>query len=212
MKKILVVTALFSLNCGICFSQDGQSGIKLGDSEKAALEQTIIEKSKAIKSLQCGFVQEKTSALVTGKAVAKGILVYQAPSSLRWEYKEPTPSTLILNGNNAVLLNKDGKKVGDARMLKQLAGMIINVISGESLKDNKQFSTEIFQTDTRIRVVLTPVQKRMKDFYSTIEMVLDGKTLLAERIVLNEASGDKTVISFIDKELDSEIPQSKFSF
>jgi len=163
--------------------------------------------------LQCGFVQEKTSALVTGKAVAKGILLYQSPSALRWEYKEPIPSTLILSGNNAVLLNKEGKKVGDARMLKQLAGMIINVINGESIKSDKQFSTEIFQTDnSRIRVVLTPVQKRLKDFYSTIEMVLDGKTLLADRIILNESSGDKTVISFTDKELNGEIPQTEFSF
>ena len=200
---------MFSLVCGGVFSQNGT---KLNDSEKTALEQTIIEKSKAIKTLRCDFVQEKTSALVTQKAVAKGVLLYQAPSFLRWEYKEPTPSTLILGGNNAVLLNREGKKVGDARMLKQLAGMIINVISGESLKDNKQFSTEIYQTDTRIVVILTPVQKRMKDFYSTIEMAFDGKTLLAERITLNESSGDKTVISFVNKELDGEISQTEFSF
>jgi len=209
MKKIALTTFLFITICGNIFSQTGR---KLNESEKQEFEQKIIEHSGKIQTLQCSFVQEKTSTLVTEKTIAKGILLYQSPNMLRWEYTEPKPSTLILNGNNAVLLNKDGKRMGNERMLKQLGGIIISMINGEGIRQNKQFSSEIFDAGNKeIRIILTPIQKRLKDFYSNIELKIDPATLLANKIILNEKSGDNTVILLANKELNKEIPLSKFA-
>ena len=211
MKKIALTTFLLITICGNIFSQTGR---KLSESERQDFEQKIIEQSKNIKTLQCSFIQEKISTLVSEKAVAKGILLYQSPDMLRWEYTEPKPSTLILNGNNAVLLNQDGKRLGNERMLKQLGGIIISMINGEGILQNKQFSSEIFDAgnkDKEIRIVLTPVQRRLKEFYKDIELEIDSKTLLANKIILNEKSGDKTVILLANKELNKEIPPEKFA-
>ncbi|MDR2510880.1 MAG: outer membrane lipoprotein carrier protein LolA [Bacteroidales bacterium] len=207
MKKIICITILFSIFCGNVFSQNGR---KLTESEKQAFEQKMVEQSQKIKTLQCDFVQEKTSALVSEKAVAKGILLYQSPSMLRWEYTAPTPSTLILNGNNAALLNKDGKRVGNDKMIKQLGGLIISVINGDGIKNSKQFSTEVFETDSQFRVVLSPVQKRLKEFYQSIELKIDKNTFLASEIILNEKSGDKTVIYLNNRKLNEKIDKEKF--
>jgi outer membrane lipoprotein-sorting protein len=172
----------------------------------------ITEASKKIQTLQCSFIQEKTSALVSEKAVAKGILLYQSPSMLRWEYTEPTPSTLILNGNDAVLLDKNDKKVGNEKMLRQLGGIIISMINGNGIAQNKQFSSEFYEIDgAQMLIVLTPIQKRLKDFYNKIELRIDLKTMLADNITLDEKSGDKTIIFLTNKVLNSEIPQSKFA-
>ena len=172
----------------------------------------IAEASKKIQTLQCSFIQEKTSILVSEKAVAKGALLFQSPNMLRWEYTEPTPSTLILNGNHAVLLSQDGKHLGNERMLKQLSGIIISMINGEGVQQNKQFSSEIFDVESNeIRIVLTPIQKRLKDFYNKIELRIDRKTMLANDIILDEKSGDKTVILLANKMLNVKIPQSKFT-
>ena len=206
MRKIIFITILFSLICGNAFSQR-----KLGESEKAFFEKKIVEQSKKIKTLQCAFVQEKTSALVAEKAVSKGILMYQTPSMLRWEYAEPTPSTLILNGNDAVLLDKNNKKVGNEKMLRQLGGIIISMINGNGIAQNKQFSTEFYELqNAQMLVVLTPVQKRLKDFYSKIELKIDLNTMLANEIILNEKSGDKTVILLTNKVLNTEISKKRF--
>ena len=210
MKKIFFTIFLLFAIFGVSFSQNRQ---RISESDREVLEQRMIEKSKEIKTLQCVFVQEKTSKLVVEKAVAKGILLYQSPDAMRWEYTAPTPSTLILNGNNAVMLNKEGKKVGNAKMLKQLIYLIINAINGENIKNDKQFSREIYETDNaQILVVLTPVQKRLKEFYTSIELKIDSKTLLANEIVLNEKSGDNIVIFLINKELNKEISPTNFSF
>ena len=209
MKKIALTTFLFITICGNIFSQTGR---KLNESEKQEFEQKIIDHSGKIQTLQCSFIQEKTSTLVTEKTIAKGILLYQSPNMLRWEYTEPKPSTLILNGNNAVLLNKDGKRMGNERLLKQLGGIIISMINGEGIRQNKQFSSEIFDAGNKeIRIILTPLQKRLKEFYSNIELKIDSKTFLANEIILNEKSGDNTVILLTNKELNKEIPLSKFA-
>jgi outer membrane lipoprotein-sorting protein len=180
--------------------------------QKQFLLEKIADSSKKIETLQCDFVQEKTSTLVREKAVANGILRYQSPLMLRWEYTAPTPSTLILSGNSAVLLNKDSEKVGNDKMIKQLGKLIISIINGDGIKNSKQFSTEIFEPEgNQILVVLMPVQKRIKEFYHTIELKIDKNTFLASEIIMNEKSGDKTIIYLSKKILNEEISQNEFA-
>jgi outer membrane lipoprotein-sorting protein len=206
MKKYLLIICLSAIYVNI-FSQK-----ILSESEKAIFEQKIIEQSEKIETLQCTFVQEKTSVLVMEKSVARGVLLYQSPSALRWEYTEPTPSTLILNGNAAALQDKDGKKIGNDKMIKQLGDLIISVINGNGIKNSKQFSVNLFETENnQIMVVLTPVQKRIKEFYSSIELIIDKNTFLASEIIMNEKSGDKTVIHLNNIKINERIDADKFA-
>jgi outer membrane lipoprotein-sorting protein len=206
---LLIMFCIFSMFCKTAFSQGGR---KLNAGEKATFEQTIQEQSKKIKTLQCHFVQEKTSTLVKEKAVAKGILHYQSPSMLRWEYVEPLPSVLILNGKNAILLDKDGKpQDGNVNLLKQLGDIIISLINGNSLVQNKQFSTEVFESENDFVLILTPVQRRLKEVYKSSELKIDKSSYLASEIAMNEKSSDRTVIFLNDIELNKEIDPDKFT-
>jgi len=209
MSKKLLIILFVSIFCGIIFSQNIR---QLNDIEKQIIEQKIVAQSTKIETLQCDFSQEKTSTLISEKAEARGVLLYQTPSKLRWEYNTPTPSTLILNGNNALLLDKNGQKTGDERMVKQLGAIIISMINGSGITQNKQFSAEYFEIDNSLLlIVLTPVQKRLKDFYNTIEVKIDINTMLANNIILNEKTGDKMIISLKNIVLNSEISQNKFN-
>jgi len=208
MKKLFLITILLSAVCGNIFSQTGR---KLNESEKVAFEQKMIDRLKEIKALQCDFVQEKISTLVVEKSVSNGIMLYCYPQMLRWEYIKPTQSTLILNAGNAALLNKDGKRTGNDKMVKQLGSLIIGLINGHGIKNSKQFSTEVFETDTQYRMVFTPVQKRLQEYFKSIEMKIDKNTLLSPEIVMNENSGDKTVIYMNNIVINKEISQSKFT-
>ena len=208
MKKTICIIILLSVCCGNIFSQTGR---KLSESEKSAFEQKMIDRLKEIKTLQCDFVQEKTSTLVAEKSVHNGIMLYCYPQMLRWEYIKPTPSTLILNTGNVALLNKDGKRIGNDKMVKQLGGLIISLINGDGIKNNKQFSTEVFDVDNHFCIVFTPVQKRLQEYFKSIEMKIDKNTLLSQEIVMNEKTDDKTVIYMNNIILNKEIPQSKFT-
>ena len=212
MRKVICTTILFSMICGNVFSQTGK---KLDESEKQVFEQKMVEGLKKVTTLQCTLALEKTSSLTAEKVMMKGAMMYQSPSKLRWEYTDPTPSTLILNGNNAVLLDKNGEKIadnGNEKMLKQLGNFIIMMISGKGImQQNKMFSPEFYEIDdAQMLVVLTPAQKRLKDLYNKIELRIDRKTMLANNIMLDEKSGEKTVISLTNKILNLEISPNKF--
>jgi outer membrane lipoprotein carrier protein len=206
MNKISLII-LLSIICGNAFSQDRK---KLSESVKQVFEQTMMAEVLKIKTLQCDFVQEKTSTLVNEKSVATGFLLYQSPSMLRWEYTAPTPSILILNGKDAIFRDKNGKEQGNATILKQLGSIIISMINGESLRQNKIFSTDVFETDKNFMVTLMPLQKRLRNYYNFIELTLDRNTFLASEIAMYEKSGDKTVIFLNNKKINIEFDVNKF--
>lgn len=208
MKKVFLTAVLFSVICGNIFSQTEK---KLSESEKAAFVQKMVAHSKKINTLQCNFVQTKTSTLVSEKSVTSGILLYRSASALRWEYTAPTPSTLILNGNDAIFFDRHGKRQGNTAVLKQLGGIIISMINGKSLQQSKQFASEVFENEVDFTVVLTPLQKRLKDYYKSLEMKLDKDSFLASEIVLLEKSGDTTVIILNGILMNTDIESHKFA-
>jgi outer membrane lipoprotein-sorting protein len=184
---------------------------KLSEHDKLLFAQEMIEHYKQIQTLQCDFVQEKTSAMFSQKAVAKGVMLHQPPSMLHWEYTMPTPSTLILNGGSAALFNKDGKRIGSEAMMKQLGALIISMVNGDGIKNTNLFASECYDVDDKeMLLVLTPMHKRMKEFKS-IELTIEKNTFLASRITLNEKSGDQTTIYLNNKLLNQKISMDKFA-
>jgi outer membrane lipoprotein-sorting protein len=207
MKKLAVVL----ISALICNNITAQSYKKLLNNEKQQFEQKLLDMSKKMKTLQCSFVQEKTSVLLNEKSVSKGIMLYKSANCLRWEYTEPNKAILILNGKNATLTDGNGKKLGNERMLKQLGELIVCMINGEGMKDSKQFSAEFCEFDKNtILMVLKPMQKRLKEFYASFQLKIDKNTMLASEIVMEERTGDKTIITLKDRKLDIEIDDSKF--
>ena len=208
MKRILVLTTYILL---IISSLQAQGTRKFTESQKQAFEKQFIDKSRSISTLQSAFVQTKTSTMVSHSAVSKGNMYYRNPSMLIWEYTSPSKSSLIVDGRSTRLLDENGNIVGNKNVSKQLGSLIINMINGNSIVDNKLFTTEIFEiANNQILVVLTPQQRRLKDFYSTIKIKVDHNTLIATEISMDEKSGDNTVVSFTNIQLNKDIPTSKF--
>ena len=166
MKRILVLTIYILL---VITSLQAQGTRKFTESQKQVFEKQFIDKSRSISTLQSAFIQTKTSTMVSQSAVSKGNMYYRNPSMLIWEYTSPSKSSLIVDGRSTRLLDENGNIVGNKNVSKQLGSLIINMINGNSIVDNKLFTTEIFEiANNQILVVLTPQQRRLKDFYSTI--------------------------------------------
>lgn len=184
---------------------------KLTDTQRQKFEKEFIAKSREIASLQCGFTQTKTSVLVAGNAVSKGNMYYSSPSMLAWEYVAPIKSVLVVNGKQTRLLDNNGKSVGNSQAIKQLGGLIINMINGSNIADGKMFSSEIFDISSEtVQIELYPVGKRLKSYYRQINIKIDTKRMVAIEIVMHENSGDCTTIVFDKIELNQKIDDTKF--
>ncbi len=209
MSKILIFLFFISF---VVSGLYGQTNRKMSEEQRSEFEQQFIAESKNIATLRCDFIQTKTSTLVAQSAINKGVMLYKKPSMLVWEYTQSPKSTLVVNGKNAVLFNEKGKAIGNDRLIRQLGEMIINMVNGNSISDSKMFKAEAFYSHGGIVVFeLTPIQKRLKDYYQKITIKIDLQTLIATEIVMSEKSGDSIAISLHNIQTNKEIPDNKFN-
>lgn len=111
-------------------------------------EQQIIDKiaksAQDMKSMQCNFVQTKHLKMLNDKMVSNGIMYYQQPNKLRWEYTTPYSYTFILNDSKVLLKKGERNDVIDVnqnKMFKEIARMMMNSVVGKCLSDKKSFKT-----------------------------------------------------------------------
>ena len=213
MRKILCYIGLL-LCCVPAFSQQKEIYLqgKLTGLNHEDIIWEISTTAKKTKTLYCDFVQEKTSSLVAETAISKGKMYFKSPHSLRWEYVSPQASALIVNNNDVALKTANGTSADvNTRMLKELANIIISSIDGSGLNDSKNFSADLSVSDLHYMVELTPVNKRIAAVYSSIVLIIQRETYLADSIILIEKNGDKMKISFSNHKLNQPLDNKLFN-
>jgi outer membrane lipoprotein-sorting protein len=160
--------------------------------------------------LQCNFKQEKHSSLLKEPQSTTGIMYFQKPESLRWEYTSAAKFVLITSENKTVIINEKGEKIKNDKMFAPLSKLIIGVISGKELESEKNFKAECFASDKTILIVLNPISKQSKAMFSSIELTIDKTTNLAKTIKLNEKNDDFTIITFSNHKKNQAINAQLF--
>jgi hypothetical protein len=72
--------------------------------------------------------------------------------------------------------------------------------------DNPDFQYRIFENAGSWLIEFKPMVSNLKELYKNINIVLDKKDFTASAIGMYDATGDKTVIRFQNKELNGQIP------
>ncbi len=181
--------------------------------DASALRSELTASSQKIESIACDFTQEKNMSMLAEKAVSKGKFYFKKESKVRLEYQQPKKSLIVMN--NGKMLMQDDKKTTQmdmhrSKVFQQLNNIIIGSING-SLFTEKDFISKYYETNSLIKVELTPVSKTLHNFISTIVIVLDKKDFTATRIEMNEASGDNTVLLFSEKQINKAMQDSLFA-
>jgi outer membrane lipoprotein-sorting protein len=180
--------------------------------DEAALRKKITEASQKLNTIQCDFVQEKNLSMLSEKVVAKGKFYFKRESKIRLEYQEPTKSLLAMN--NGKMTMQDDKKTTHTDMhrikaFQQLNTIIVGSING-TLFSNPDFSVRFSESNSLVKVELKPLAKILKNYLSTIVIILEKKDFTATRLEMNEVSGDNTILSFSNKVINGEVADSLF--
>jgi outer membrane lipoprotein-sorting protein len=213
MRRISLVTfILVGMLLGRVQAQNSKESAVTGE-QLTQLTQAVSKAHQQLKTLSANFIQEKSSALFTEKMVQKGILYYQSPKQLRWEYKSPKALSLLFDDTKVTVLTEKGAIDNPNKMLNELGKMIINTINGSNMSDNGNFTISFMKNsqDGSYIAVLTPINKKIKANYSSIRIILNGKDYLAEKVILNESNGDVTTIIFSNKKVNQPIPANSFT-
>lgn len=164
-------------------------------------------------SIKSDFVQEKNLSMLSEKITSKGKFWFKKDNQVRMEYSAPFQYLLVINKDKVFI--KDGQKQNTIntksnKLFQQINKITVDCVQGNVL-NNPDFKIRVFESKGGFLVELTPISKGLKDFFKTINVIVDKKDYAVASIEMNENSGDNTVIRFSNKEMNTNIPDALFA-
>jgi outer membrane lipoprotein-sorting protein len=170
------------------------------------------DEGKKITAIRSNFIQEKNLSLLEEKIVSEGKFWYKKENKVRLEYQKPFRYLMMMNGDQMVI--RDDQKESristhSNKLLQQINRIMVDCVNG-SILENKDFTSRVFQNDKAYLLVMSPTSRSMKEFFQTIQVLVDKKDWTVTGITLTEPGGDNTVIRFSDKALNEKLDDSLF--
>ncbi len=187
----------------------GQSFKPAANPEKVLAE--LRKTSQATSSIQASFTEEKYLAVLKEPEKSSGLFYYQQKDKMRWEQRTPSKYIILINGDKLRIQegNKE-KNVGQAgRMAAQIKELMIGLVNGD-FQQNKGFSSAVLEDSDHYQVVLTPVNRRLKNIYSKIAMNFSKSSLRLKELSFFEKGGDKSLMKFQQEKFNQPIAENLF--
>jgi outer membrane lipoprotein-sorting protein len=168
-----------------------------------------------IQSLITDFIQEKHLSIFTEVVKSRGVLMYQHPARIRFEFTEPFQSVFIVNDRSTAtfeFVNKKWRKqnTGNARMTRMITEQILVWLQGRFREKDDVYDISAI-TNGRTRLILTPKHKAFRKHIQSIELGLNVDNTGLTDIILRESGNDYTLISFINERRNPEITKDAFA-
>ena len=209
MNKLLCIVFLLLIYCSAKAQHAGYTGIK----DVATFKSQFAAASQKINSIKADFTQEKNLSMLSDKIISKGKFWFKKDNKVRMEYNQPFQYLMILNNNNIYI--KDGQKenkisAGSNKLFQQVNKIVLDCVRGTAFS-NTDFKVNAFESKQTYLVELTPVVKNLKDIFKNIDVIIDKKDYSVNTIAMNEVAGDNTTIHFINKEINTNLPDALFT-
>jgi outer membrane lipoprotein-sorting protein len=209
--KIYNICLLLLVSAGILRAQTQLKPM----SDIAGFKSKLEEMSKSTESITSDFVQEKNLVVLSEKIISKGIFFFRKENNIRWEYTQPYRYLIIISNGQLFTRDDRNQKLYDIesnRMFQEMNRFISGCIQGDILKNDKDYSTEYFESSSQYFVKLVPRAEKMKEMLNEVQIWFDRKDLTVSGLKMVESGQDYTKIDFINKKLNTDIPLEKFSF
>lgn len=164
-----------------------------------------------IKSIEADFIQEKQMRILKKPLIAHGHFIYQSPDSLRWEYRQPMRSVLLMHeggGQRFTFSDKGWGEDGGGEMksMNLVFQEISNWLNGR-FDENPLFNASLVPGN---RVILTPKGSGMDQFVQRIEMILGEQPGVMKEVWIHEGPDSST--RFLFKDIQINLPVSEMLF
>lgn len=165
-----------------------------------------------LQTVQTDFTQEKHLKILLRPLISRGRFVFQPPDSLRWEYKTPVRSILLMHrGGIKKFIAKQGRLEEEKGMQLDAMQVVLTEISNwldGRFTENKAFATTVQDDQT---VLLTPKDEGMRTFIRTIELKLGRKEGVLDAVTIFEGPDAFTRLEFSNAVLNQPVPETLFT-
>lgn len=203
MKRIFTILVLL---CSTTLCSYAQTRQQMLDAIAQAATQT--------RDMECDFVQTKKIRLLNRYMVSSGKMSYRQPDKLRWEYQSPYTYVFVVNRNKVQIQNNNRKDVIDvdrSRMFREIVNIMLSSVAGTCLSDESAFRTTIRSASGEYIATLVPQKKDIRQMFASIVLHFDPKAGVVNRIDMNEAKGDMTVIELKNIRRNCNLNDARFA-
>jgi outer membrane lipoprotein-sorting protein len=164
-----------------------------------------------VETIGAGFIQEKHLRILTKPLVSKGIFYYQAPRSLRWEYKSPIRSVLLMHQGKIrrYIEGSSGLTEDPSAGLQAMQSVLQEItrwLKGDFGK-NPMFSASLKREG---KIVLSPKEKAFASVIKRIELILSDRPGVIESVTIYEGKDSFTRIEFHNVRVNEPLKDSLF--
>lgn len=209
MKKLqFIIVLLLSV-----LSVSAQRMQKANGAQQAKMISVINATAASIKTIESNFTQVKSVSFLNEKVKSYGRMYYSNQGKLRWEYVSPYKYTFAINGGKVYIKSGAKSQVIDirtSRLFNSIAQIMINSITGKSLKANGDFNTQMYVDGNEWIAVLTPKKAQMKKMFRTVQLHFNSHHSMVSEVVMTETSGDSTVTTLSGVKTNENIPDQIF--
>ncbi|APU70051.1 LolA family protein [Christiangramia flava] len=177
-----------------------------------AFQSRVIKKAEGINSFKANFTLFKHIEMMEDVPESKGMVYYQSPNLLKWEYSSPEDYQVLYRDSKLyVSENGDTREVDLAsnRMFEKVGEMIAGSVNGKILKANKDFDISYFKEKNSMKARVIPKDQRIAGMFSEIWMNFNKENLI-ESVRLIDPSGDYTEIKLQNIVINQDIPKKVF--
>lgn len=209
MRKQFILFCLLIASAALLPAQDGFK--KMTDTK--AFEQKVNSIAQQTNTIQCNFIQEKTLSFMEDKIVSEGRFFFKKEDQLRWEYTEPFSYIIILD-DGKLMIDDEGNQneinLKSNKTFQEINQLLTRSLQGDILGESDKFSYEILEGEKQYLVKLTPVDPKMKEYMSRIDVYFDKADMMVAGVDMHEQSEDMTSIRFSKRKVNEAVPSELF--
>jgi outer membrane lipoprotein carrier protein len=177
--------------------------------------ETIRLAAQDVRTIQADFVQTRTVRILKSPIVSRGRLAYRRPDDLRWEYRGPIKSVLLVRGGSVErYIGRDEGFVRDSSAkVDAMAAVIreINLWLSGDFSASKTFRPTLSRADKTTKVELVPIDPSMRSIISRIVLTPGSRAGTVESISIDEGAEGTTRIDFNGVRINEGVTDADFA-
>lgn len=207
MKRLIIIL-------GAMMSFTAWAQTKLTAEQQKQIIEKVDKAAQAMSVMQCDFTQTKTMKILSKEMQSKGVMYFKKPDKLRWQYTSPYDYTFILNGDKVQIKSTKSTQNIDVqgnKIFRQITGIILNSITGGSLRSSADFNVELYKQGNTYFAKLYPKKKELKQMYQYLEIWFDPALTQVSSVRMVEKTGDVTLVKLLNTKFGTKIDEKMFA-
>jgi outer membrane lipoprotein carrier protein len=180
-----------------------------------ALLERVRMQQKEVRTIAARFVQNRSSAMLVAPQESTGTFSYAAPDRVRWDYKAPTPITVVIRGDEMTTWYRDLKRA-ERLKIGRYSSQVFKFLGASGSMDSllEYFTVQLGLPKVKgdpYRLTLLPRYDRIKKRISSMQVDIDSERFFPTHIAYTEADGDTTAYDFKDLKWNTPFPAELFA-